>query len=86
MAFTSAVTDVRVQGNRKIAYGTFTNAGTDSGGEIDTGLSYVDVFLYSVSSHLGAESMKVTKNSSSAGKVTVVSSDGADGDWVAFGL
>jgi len=89
MAFTSAVTKVIPQGpGARVAYGTWTNgASTDSGGEISTGLKYVRGFSIAVSSHLGTEVVKHTLNSSSGGKVTIVTSTGAvSGTWQAQGL
>ena len=86
MAFSSAVTSHSVIGSKRMTTGTFTNEPEDSGGEIDTGLKFVDTFVYSISSGIGSEEVKVTKNSATAGKVTIVTSDGADGDWMAVGL
>ena len=87
MAFASAVDFLGVVGSRRMATGTFTNAGTDSGGTINTGLKHCHTFVYSCNSHLGSESVKVTKNpSGSPGQVTVVTSDDMDADWIAFGI
>jgi len=86
VAFTSAVDDVVVAGSRRIAFGTFTNASGDSGGTIKTGLKYCNTFVYSATSHLGGEQVKVTKNSVTPGDVLIVTSDNIDGDWVAFGI
>ena len=86
MAFSAAVTDVVNIGSRKLAFGTYTNAATDSGGTITTGLKTVQLFALVVSSHLGAEASKVTKNSPAAGQVVIVTSDGTDGEWFAIGI
>jgi len=87
MAFSSVVTDVVVIGNRRLAFGTFTNgAATDSGGDVTTGLKYVSWFVPLFTSHLGSEAPKVTLNSASAGKVNIVTSDAVDGNWIAMGI
>lgn len=86
MAFASTVTKVSVSGNRRRAFGTFTNAATDSGGDIKTGLKFVEFFEASYTTHLGTEVPKVTLNSGTAGTVAIVTSDGADGIWQASGL
>lgn len=72
--------------SKRMSVGTFTNAAGDSGGNIITGLKYVDVFTWSCNSHVDAGELKVTKNSGTGGTVLIVSSDGADGDWVAIGI
>lgn len=89
MAFSSTVTKFEsISRRRRMSFGTFTNGtALDSGGEIDTGLKSVDTFLWSCASHLGTEVFKVTKNSATAGKVTLVTSTGAvTGDWLAIGI
>ncbi len=92
MAFSSSVTRVPTRlgdRTRRISFGTFTQAAGDSGGEIDTGLKAVDTFVWSCSSHLGTEVIKVTKNSATSGKVTIVTSTSGStavaGDWLAVG-
>lgn len=85
MSFAYEVTRRDVHGRTRCHSGTFTNGGTDSGGTIVTGLEKVSRFLPSLSSHLGSEFPKVTINSPNNGDVTIVTSDGADGGWVAYG-
>ena len=83
MAFAYSVTDIKRLGPHFIvSYGTYTNGAADSGGDILTGLSNVLFFAPACSSHLGSEFTKVTR---SAGTVTIVTSDGTDGEWFAFG-
>ncbi len=86
MAFSSTRTGYTVFGNRKKTWGTFTNAATDSGGEIATGLRYVENCHVDFNSHLGTEVPKVTLNSATNGAVTIVTSTGADGTWEATGI
>ena len=88
MAFTSARTAIfSISRSKRMATGTFTNGATDVGGTIATGLRFVDTFLWSCSSHIGTESLMVTKNASgTGGNVAIVTDEGADGDWIAVGL
>lgn len=85
MSFTSTISGRGKLMNQWITWGTFTNGSTDAGGEISTGLSLVDTCQITVTSHLGSEVPKVTKNSSSSGEITIVTSDGCEGEWLAIG-
>lgn len=90
MALTSSVlVNVHIGGGKSLSAGTFTqSAATDSGGDIATGLSYVDFFAPVCNSHLGTEVIKVTyRPTSYPGSVTLVTSTGAvSGYWIAIGL
>ncbi len=44
MAFSFTITRQTVEGDRKVVYGTFTNAGGTTGGDITTGLRVVEDF------------------------------------------
>lgn len=83
MAFSSSVTTSTIAGNKRLVFGTFTNADTDSGGSITTGLKVVDWFGLFPTSHVGATDAKVTI---SAGTVTLVTDNGLDGTWMAIGV
>lgn len=83
MAFSYTVTDIKHIGrNFLVSWGTWTNGSGDSGGAIATGLSNCVFFSPTCGSHLGSESVKVTR---SGGTATIVTSTDADGDWFAFG-
>lgn len=82
MAFASTKVKRAVVGSLRVVCGTFTNAAADSGGNIATGLKKVYFFSASFNSHLGTE---VAKHTISAGTVTIVTSTGADGIWIAIG-
>ena len=86
MAFTSAVDFINVSGGRRIATGTWTNASGDTGGTLKTGLKFINTFVWSATSHVGGEVVKVTKNDGTPGNVTIVTSDNVDGDWIAMGI
>jgi hypothetical protein len=90
MAFSSAVLmSTQLSRRKRLMTGTFTQAVGDAGGEIDTGLKAVDTFVWSCSSHLDTGAFKVTKNSATTGKVTIVTATGMTtavaGDWMAVG-
>ena len=79
MAFTSAVTQRTVFGNKRVNYGTFSQISGDTGGVIDTGLSAVDFFMTT------AENVSIA---ASGGAVTVVMKDpvaAQNGFWEARG-
>lgn len=83
MAFSYAVTKrIRLDRTKSIAWGTFTNAATDSGGDVVTGFKTVDFIVFSTNSHVGSTLMKHTI---SGGTVTIVCPDGVDGTWLALG-
>jgi hypothetical protein len=87
MAFTSAIVGRNFSGSKARTWGTFTNAGGDTGGNIDTGLRMCESIKLT---HTGAavvasapvvnETLPVLGNA-----VTIVTVDGADGLWDAIG-
>lgn len=82
MAFAYTTTLRQVVGSCRLTAGTFTNGASDSGGAIDSGLKSIDFASVSCNSHLGTEFVKVTW---SAGTVTLLTTEGADGTWMAIG-
>lgn len=85
MAFSSSSDTDRgmvVMGNRRLVTGTFTQGDADSGGTITTGLTKVDMFVPTPTSHVG---LAMPKYSVSGGTVTLVTPNGMDGTWVALG-
>ncbi|MFH1231043.1 MAG: hypothetical protein V1709_06045 [Planctomycetota bacterium] len=92
MAFAYAVSSQTIAGNKRLVFGTFTNAANDTGGAIVTGLSTIDWFCPIFTSHSGSTGVKCTI---SGGTVTIVvpdtiipqaaTSDGVDGNWIAIG-
>jgi len=85
MAFAYTVSGRDRVGRRWRTWGTWTNGAADSGGNIVTGLRTVETANIGVSSHLGTEIPKMTLNST-AGYITLVTSEGADGYWEAVGF
>jgi len=88
MVFTSTVTRKTVQGNRKVIYGTFTNTGGSSGGDIVPGLKRMDYvqLQYSGTSVLQANSPVINETFPFSGTAcTIVTETDANGHWVAVG-
>ena len=87
MAFTSAVLGTTVFGNKRVKWGTFTTSSTDTGGDIATGLTRVDMMLLQHSGASAAtDAPAVTETFPlSGGDVTIVHTASADGYWLAIG-
>jgi hypothetical protein len=87
MAFSSAIIGTSVMGNKKVTWGTFTDGSGDTGGNIDTGLiSCESMFLQSGGTAVIASAPVINETLPVAGgAVTIVTADGEDGTWLAFG-
>jgi hypothetical protein len=94
LAFTSTITETVVMGNKRMSYGTFTNTSGDTGGEVDTGLSKVDImFTQTTGAVVPAQSSSINEtlplhNTSATSTVSVTLVTVADnvGFWVAYGI
>lgn len=85
MAFASTVVKRANIGSVKLVVGTFSNIDTDSGGNIDTGLTNLFFFNASADSHVGSTVLKHTITAGSS-TVAVVCDNGVDGRWMAVGI
>lgn len=87
MAFASAITDKTVMGNKRVHWGTFTNAGGDTGGNVNTGLRSVEhMQLQHTGSAVVASEPVINETLPYDGSaITIVTVDGADGIWMAVG-
>lgn len=90
MVFTSTITETSVFGNKRVAYGTFTNTLGSSGGNIDTGLNRVDVMhLQQTGATAAVQGATVNETfplaSAIASAVTIVTFADAVGVWIAYG-
>jgi hypothetical protein len=66
--------------------GTFTNGGSDTGGDIYTGLQKVEgMFLQQKGSAVVAAQPSVYETFPKADPITIVTTADADGYWIAFG-
>lgn len=87
MAFESAITGRGNIGNRAFTFGTFTNGGGDTGGDIKTGLHRCEFLALQHKGSAVATNAPVVNETLpvDGSAVTVVTDDGADGNWFAFG-
>jgi hypothetical protein len=87
MAFASAVSEISVFGNKRIVWGTYTNTGGSTGGDIATGLNKVDTIkLQPTGAAVVASAPSVNETLPlSSGDVTIVNTANEVGQWVAFG-
>ena len=88
MAFVSTQQGSTVIGNKRMAWGTFTNGGGDSGGEVETGLETVEAFdLQSSGSAVVATAPVYNETLPLNGSsVTIVTAADEDGTWLAIGV
>ena len=88
MAFTYTVNSPTDAAGKKIATGTYTSAGGSTGGDIVTGLRYVEcVQLQSKGSAVVADAPVVNETLPlSSGSVTIVTAANEVGNWLAIGL
>ncbi len=87
MAFTSAVLGTTVFGNKRVKWGTFTTSSTETGGDIATGLTRVDMMLLQHSGASDVDDAPAVNETFplSGGDVTIVHTASADGYWLAIG-
>lgn len=84
MAFSTAISGTSVHGNHRVSWGTWTNStNADSGGAITTGLNAVFGFSLVPTNNVGTT---MPNYSASAGTVTLVTDNGVNGNWYAFGI
>jgi hypothetical protein len=87
MSFASAIIGRNFSGPKARTFGTFTNAGGDTGGNIDTGLRMCEsIKLTHTGAAVVASAPSVNETLPVAGNaITIVTVDGADGLWEAIG-
>lgn len=83
MAFVDTVSGRTVYGNHRVVWGTYAQGETDAGGDIETGMDVVYGFSTVPTGQVGSTAPKY---SVSGGTVTLVTDNGVDGNWIAFGL
>jgi len=85
MAFASTInTRPHVMGNLMMVTGTFTNGGSDSGGDIDLSGLLADVVAAGANGDAaGATDMEIDGTTSTT--LTLVTATGLDGTWWAMG-
>lgn len=86
MAFTFTKDEEFVAGDLRLTRGTFTNGGSDTGGDIYTGLQKVyGMILTHKGSAVVATFPVIDETFPIADPVTIVTAAGADGYWLAYG-
>ena len=86
MGFAASRTGEEIVGNRRITWGTFTNDGGSTGGDIDTGLHYVDRMTLTAGAAIHADSPAINETLPCLGSaVTIVTSANGCGFWEAKG-
>lgn len=87
MAFDSEIIGRNFSGSKARTWGTYTNSGGDTGGNIDTGLRMCEVIkLTPKGTAVNTNAPVVNETLPVAGSaVTIVTDDGADGYWEALG-
>jgi len=83
MAFAYAVKKDTVFGDMKITIGTYTNGGSDTGGDIETGLN--EVFYFNTDCET-SQAATVNLVAISGGTVTITTVADEDGKWIAIGV
>lgn len=85
--FASTITEQWVAGNKRHAKGTFTGAGGSVGGDIDTGLRYVEALsMTPTGAAIAADQCAVNEVFPIVGpNVTVVTTANTVGNWEAHG-
>jgi len=85
MAFTSTITVRTVMGDKRVTSGTF-NGGGDNGGDVDTGLTFVDYMSLTPLTTPPAAAPAVDETLPvSGGAVTIACGADVDGYWFAIG-
>ena len=90
MAFTSAITQRDIWGSMAVSMGTFTNGAGDGGGNIATGLNRCYGLILqpggaTVAGNACVVNETFTANGLDGSAITIVTDDGVDGNWLAFG-
>ena len=90
MAFTSAITQRDIWGSMAVSMGTFTNGAGDKGGNIATGLNRCYGLILqpggaTVAGNACVVNETFTANGLDGSAIKIVTDDGVDGNWLAFG-
>jgi len=90
MTMASSVTQRDVWGSMAVSMGTFTNGAGDKGGNIATGLNRCYGLILqpggaTVAGNACVVNETFTANGLDGSAITIVTDDGVDGNWLAFG-
>lgn len=85
MALTTAISYKTVFGNKRVNFGTFANASSTTGGDVNTGLRSCEMF-FAIPGGSSAQEIAVNETLPVAGSaVTIVTEANASGYWMAIG-
>lgn len=89
MTFSSSILSRMFWGSQRVHWGSFTNGGADTGGDIDTGLYLCEGIVLVFKSGAAMAAAPVVNEDFSSGPldgsaITIVTEAGADGYWLAF--
>jgi hypothetical protein len=86
MAFSSTITSYGKSGDKIVTKGTFTASGSETGGDINTGLTVCESMYLQPKSSAPAEQCAIDETFPCDGSaVTIVTTTGVDGYWRAEG-
>lgn len=87
MAFTSAVSGSTVFGNKRVTFGTYTNTGGSTGGDINAGMVTVQsMYLTAGGAAVVADAPTLNETLPIAGSaVTIIATADTTGFWLAIG-
>jgi hypothetical protein len=92
MTFSSTRTEYGNSGSKAVTRGTYTNAGGDTGGDIDTGLTICTAMFLTEKGSTASTDVPVvnatfptTGEGISGAAIAIVTQDGVDGYWEAEG-
>jgi hypothetical protein len=72
-------------GNKMATFGTYTNGGGDTGGAIYTGLQKTEFVIITPTAAVSADQAACTTTLPASDPITIVTTDGSDGQWMAIG-
>ncbi len=86
MVFSSTVSVKGVMGNKRVHMGTFTNTAVTTGGNLDTELVVCEAVFLQPGASVAADQCSVNETLPFNGRaVTIVTTAGVDGFWIAWG-
>ena len=87
MAFTSSVDSYGILGDRRCTRGRFEQGGSDTGGDIDTHMTMVELLLFQIENATATADVPVVNETfpCDGRAVTIVTPAGVSGVWCAIG-
>ena len=87
MAFAYTKIDDIAMGNKRATYGTFTNGGGSTGGDVYTGLARIELMVFApTGSAVHADAAVANETMPCSDPVTIVTTANVNGNWLAIGF